>query len=395
MRLNRKLLLAGSAAACVALVAYYLSSGAGAAATSGEPQAGARVDAKGGSVDITEQQQKYVSVVDVVTHRFEITRTAPGYLDFNQERLTPVSSPYQGRIIEATAHAGEDVARGRTLFTLESPDLVQAESTLIAAAGAYEMSKKTLERAQTLYPVQGVPQKELEGAVSEEQGAAAALHAARDAVRIFGKSEADMDRMIAERRVDPQMVVASPISGRIVARNAAPGMLVQPGASPAPYVIGDVSSLWIEAAIAETDVPLIRVGQTVVASIEAFPGRRFEARVSNVGESLDAATRRVLVRADIADPHHELRPQMQATLVIHTGEATTAPAVPQAGVVREGDGTMSVWVTRDARHFERRTVKVGQSVEGLDEIVSGLNAGERVAGDGALFLSNALTLANP
>ena len=86
---------------------------------------------------------------------------------------------------------------------------------------------------------------------------------------------------------------------------------------------------------------------------------------------------------------------MLASIVIRTGTASRAPAVPLAGVVREGDGTMSIWVTSDGRHFTRRTVQIGLSQDGLDEVTSGLSVGEQVAGDGALFLSNALALANP
>jgi cobalt-zinc-cadmium efflux system membrane fusion protein len=68
-----------------------------------------------------------------------------------------------------------------------------------------------------------------------------------------------------------------------------------------------------------------------------------------------------------------------------------APAVPLNGVVREGDGTMSVWVVANERHrFMRRTVKIGQQRDGYDEILDGLKSGETVAVDGAIFLSNIL-----
>jgi cobalt-zinc-cadmium efflux system membrane fusion protein len=97
------------------------------------------------------------------------------------------------------------------------------------------------------------------------------------------------------------------------------------------------------------------------------------------------------VRSEIKDPHHELRPQMFATFVIETGDAQHAPAVPLSGVVREGDGSMSVWVVgSDPHRFIRRAVKIGLQQQGYDEITDGLHAGETVAVDGAIFLSNML-----
>ena len=84
---------------------------------------------------------------------------------------------------------------------------------------------------------------------------------------------------------------------------------------------------------------------------------------------------------------------MFANFVIRTGEPVRSVAVPLDGVVREGDGTMTVWVTADRRRFTRRTVQIGQERDGLRQILSGLRVGELVATSGAIFLSNALALA--
>jgi cobalt-zinc-cadmium efflux system membrane fusion protein len=117
----------------------------------------------------------------------------------------------------------------------------------------------------------------------------------------------------------------------------------------------------------------------------------FSGAVTALGATVDPNSRRVTIRSEIKDPKHELRPQMFATFVIRTGEPAHAPAVPLNGVVREGDGTMSVWVVADERHrFARRTVKVGRQRDGYDEILEGLRPGETVAVDGAIFLSNIL-----
>jgi membrane fusion protein, heavy metal efflux system len=345
------------------------------------------------SIELSETQLKSVKVAAVEERDFPIQKESVGSIDFNEELLTQVFTPYQGRIIGLFAKVGDEVQKGQILFTIDSPDLLQACSTLISAAGVLQLTSRNLARLKMLYETRAISQKELEQAVSDQQSAEGALRAARDAVRIFGKTDAEMDRMIAERHVDPTLVVPSPISGRITTRNAAPGLLVQPGNLPAPYTVADVSTMWMLANVAETDSPAFSVGQEVKVSVMAFPNRTFEGRISTIASAVDPNTHRVLVRSDVEDPKHELRSGMFATFVIRTGQPVRSPAIPLDGVVREGDGTMTAWVTADRRRFTRRTVKVGLARDGYNQILEGVQAGDLVATEGALFLSNAITMA--
>jgi cobalt-zinc-cadmium efflux system membrane fusion protein len=313
-----------------------------------------------------------------------------GSIDFNQDMTVQVFSPYPGKIIGLFARLGDEVAKGQKLYTIDSPDLGQAESTLIAAAGVRELTTQTLARARKLYETQGISQKDLQQAISEQQSAEGAYKAARNAVRLFGKTDAEVDRIVAERKIDPVMIVSSPITGRISARNAAPGLFAQPGAAPAPYSVADLSTMWLNAFAVESDTPLLRVGQKVKVSVMAYSDRVFDGKVSILGPGVDPSTHRLLVRSEIRDPKHELRPGMIANFVIDTGDSMRSVAVPPDGVVREGDGTMTVWVTTDRRTFTKRAVKVSLWQDGYDQITDGLQSGELVATEGALFLSNAL-----
>jgi cobalt-zinc-cadmium efflux system membrane fusion protein len=266
---------------------------------------------------------------------------------------------------------------------------VQAASTLISAAGVLKLTSSVLERATGLYAIQGIAQKEYEQAVSDQQAAAGAYQAARDAVRIFGKSDAEMDRMVESRQVDAQMYVHSPIAGVVTARNAAPGTLVQPGGTPAPYAIADIRTKWLLAQVPEADVPALRLGQAVEVTLFAYPGRVFRGSVVNVSEAVDPNTRRATVRSQVEDPADALRPQMFANFTVRVGAPVPALAVPVDAVVREGDGTMSVWVTRDRQRFTRRTVRLAEQQGGFDRVVDGVRVGELIAATGALFISNA------
>ncbi len=345
------------------------------------------------SVDLSDSQLTAVKVAPVEERDFPVEKEAVGSIDFNEDMAVQVFTPYQGRIIALFAEVGDDVKKGQTLFTIDSPDLLQAESTLIAAAGVLELTTRNLARLQELYTTRAVSQHDVEQVVSDQQTAAGNLGAARDAVRIFGKTDADIDRIVADRSADPTLVVPSPISGRITARSAAPGLFVQPGNAPAPYTVADIDTMWMLANVAEDDSPVFRVGQQVQVKLAAFPGRVFDGKITTIGATVEPNTRRVLVRSEISDPQHELRSGMFANFVIGIGAPVRSPAVPVDGVVREGDGTMTIWVTADRRRFIRRTVKIGEERDGYRQILDGVQVGELIATEGAIFLSNMLATA--
>jgi cobalt-zinc-cadmium efflux system membrane fusion protein len=192
---------------------------------------------------------------------------------------------------------------------------------------------------------------------------------------------------------DPTLVVPSPISGRITSRNAAPGLFVQPGNAPAPYTVADISTMWMVANVHESDSPAFRIEQDVKVKVGALPDRVFEGKITTIGATVDPNTRRVGVRSEISNPRHELRPGMFANFVIRIGKPVRSVAVPLDGVVREGDGTMTVWATADRRRFTRRTVEIGDRRDRYRQILEGLQVGELVATEGAIFLSNMLTIA--
>jgi membrane fusion protein, heavy metal efflux system len=345
------------------------------------------------SLDLSDKQLASVKVEPVEEHEFPVEKEAVGSINFNEDMETQVFTPYQGKIFALFAAGGDDVKKGQTLFTIDSPDLLQAESTLIAAAGVLDLTNRSLARLRELYKTLAVSQAVLEQGVSDQQTAEGNLRAARDAVRIFGKTDAEIDVIIADRKADPTLVVRSPINGRVTVRSAAPGLFVQPANPPPPYIVTDIETMWMLANVVENDSPAFRVGQDVRVRLGAFPGRVYEGKVVTIGASVDPNTRRVLVRSEIKDPQHELRSGMFGNFTISIGAPIRSPAVRLAGVVREGDGTQTVWVTADRRHFTRRTVEIGDQRDGYRQILEGLRAGELVATEGAVFLNNMLTIA--
>jgi membrane fusion protein, heavy metal efflux system len=391
--------LALIAIAVMAYGAWYFSQGSkpqlGAARADAEKSKPADATAKDkNTVDLSDSQLALVKVEPIEEHDFPSEKEAVGSIDFNEDMAVQVFTPYQGRIISLFASVGDDVKKGQTLFTIDSPDLLTAESTLIAAAGVLELTTRSLARLVELYKTLAVSQREVEQAKSDQQTAEGNLRAGRDSVRLFGKTDAEIDRIVASRAADPTLVVPSPITGRVTARNAAPGLFVQPASPPAPFTVADINTMWMLADVPEADSPAFRLGQEVQVRINAFPGRTFDGKITTIGASVDPNTRRVLVRSEIKDPQHQLRSGMFAVFNITVGPPVRSHGIPSDGVVREGDGTMTVWVTADRRRFTRRTVKIGDIHNGFRQIVEGVGVGELVATEGALFLSNTLATAS-
>jgi cobalt-zinc-cadmium efflux system membrane fusion protein len=343
-------------------------------------------------VDLSDKQASTLKSAPVGSRDFTIFKTAVGTIDFNEDLLVQVFSQYAGKILKANFNIGDDVKAGDILFTIDSPDLLAAESTLLAAAGVLELQKRALARATNLLKAGGSAQKDVDQSTSDQQTAEGNYKAARDAVRIFGRTDAEIDQVVDMRKVESTLRVPSPITGRIVARNAAPGFLTQPGNAPAPYSVADLSTMWMLANVIETDAPAYKLGQAVEVRVPAYPDKVFKGHVTALGSMIDPNSRRQMVRSQIDDPEHQLRSGMYASFVIHVGDPVRSLAVPANGVVREGDGTMTVWVTSDRRRFTKRTVKVGLQQDNWNQILEGLEPGETVVTDGAVFLSNILLM---
>lgn len=342
------------------------------------------------TVALRASQLAAIKIGPIADHEFVYRKQAVGIIDFNQDLNVQVFTPYQGRIIQTYADLGDLVKKGQVLFTIESPDFLAAEANLIGAAATLEQTSSALQRATRLYAAHGIDQNDYESAVANQQTAEGALKAARNAVAIFGRTESEIDRIVAKRQVEPALIIKSPISGRITARNAAPGLLEQPGSVPAPYSVADLRTKWMVANVIESDSPLYRLGQPIRAAVMAYPGRVFGGRVSRLGRSLDVNTHRIVVRCEVADPNDELIAGMLASFAIQVHDPVKSLAIPVNGVVRNGDGSFAAWITTDRRRFTQRIVKLGEPLDGQYPVLAGLQRGDLVVTDGAVFVSNIL-----
>jgi len=391
VHVSKRFVVSVTAAIIVAAVVLESACSRGQAVNTNAPQRSVAKSAASSSeaaLELSPSQLNSIKIEPVASYQFPVEKDAVGNIDFDEDLSVQVFPAYQGTILKTFEELGGRVQKDQPLYTIKSPDLIQAESNLIGAAATFELTNKELLRVQGLG---GIAEREKEQATSDQQTAEGALKAGRDAVLVFGKTNAEIDQMIASRKIDPALVVRSPITGKITYKVAQPGFLVQPGNLPAPYSVADVAIKWMLANVSETEIPSFHLGQPVQVKVNAYPDHVFHGKVSKIYETVDPNTHRVTIRSEIADPHDELRPGMLANFVIRVQDPVEATAIPANGVVREADGTMTAWVTTDRRRFEQKIIKIGLRNDDRVQVLDGLRRGELVVTDNAVFLSNMLS----
>lgn len=342
-----------------------------------------------------------IQPVEVITFRRE--ESTEGKIAVNEDRSTPVFSPYTGRVSRLIAAPGQHVERGDPLFLIEATENVQALNNLITAAAQVNKLRSQVNLAKTnerrlhdLYEAKAgalkdwqQAQSDLVAAQNDLNSAEIALAAARNQLRILGRSDQEIAQAEATLHINAETIVKSPISGTVTQRKVGLGQYLTTGASDPVFTIGDLSTVWLIAAVKETDASKIHLGAAVEVRVLAYPGRTFAAHVTYIASSVDPATRRIAVRAEVENSDGALKPEMFASFVIVTGEDVASPAVPQEGVIYEGD-TARVWVALNDRRIASRQIKTGiTSSDGMVQVLAGLEPGDRVVTRGSLFIDRA------
>lgn len=325
--------------------------------------------------------------------------TTEGKITIDEDRATPIFSPYAGRVTSLLAAPGDQVKKGQPLFVLEAADSVQFQNDFISALTALNKAKSQLylaeaqdKRMSTLFtnnfaPVKDVQQAQAALAIAQNdvRTSETALQAMRNRLYILGKTKAEVDQFEQTGVITPDSTVYAPLSGTVLQRKTGPGQYINAGSSEPVFMIGDISSVWLVAYVRETDAPKVRVGQQIKFTVLAYPNRLFEAKVVYVSKLLDTNTRRLTVRAVLDNSDELLNPEMFASVTIAANAGEPRPTVPNDAVIYEGSEAR-LWVVLDDGAIVPRAVKLGASNGRQIQIISGIEAGEKIVTRGALFI---------
>lgn len=348
---------------------------------------------------LTDSQLATVTTVPVEQRLFYEDIATEGKISVDEYRATPVFSPYAGRVITIFARSGEQVRQGDKLFSLQANEMVQAQNDFLAALNVLNKSRSQLsyatnneKRLHDLYDSRVTTLKELQTAQNDlataqndAKTAEVGLEAVRNRLRILGLKDGDMTALQTKGAINPETTIYAPLSGTVIQRKIGPGQYINTGGGDPSYVIGDLGRIWIVAQLRETDAAKVDLGERIRFRTLAYPNQTFESRINYIGASVDPATRRIVVRAEVDNSKGLLKPEMYASVHIINERETVSRAVPRQAVIFEGDKAR-VWVLGAGNAVESRPVKTG-FLDGNDiEITEGLSVGERVISKGALFI---------
>lgn len=350
----------------------------------------------------TEAEWASLTIAPAVEHVFRTEHVTEGKISVDEDRSTQVFSPFAGRVTRLLVRPGDHVEQGQPLFVIEAADTVQAQNDFVAAVTGLNKAKSQLELAQTqdkrakdLYEGKAAPLKDYQSsqaalisAQNDMRSSETALEAARNRLRILGLSEEDITAFQDKGRINREATIVAPITGTVVQRKIGPGQYVNSAASDPVFVIGDLSTVWITAYVRETEASDVAVGQEAAFTVLAFPGRVVNARINYVSAAIDPVTRRLTVRATVDNPDEKLKPEMFANVTIYSTDDHPAVGVPKQALIYEGN-QIRLWVARNDKTIELRTIKAGLANSDLVEVKTNLAAGEEVVTKGSLFIDRA------
>jgi cobalt-zinc-cadmium efflux system membrane fusion protein len=343
-----------------------------------------------------------LTIQPVAERAFRAEHVTEGKIAIDEDRSTPVFSPYAGRVSKLLVRPGDAVVKGQPLFVIEAADNVQAQNDFIGAMTSMNKAKSALDlaqlqgqRAKDLFEGKAVPLKDYQQsqatliqAQNDLRSSQTAMEAARNKLRILGLTDEDIATFQEKGRINPETTIFAPIAGTVVQRKIGPGQYVNAGASDPVYVIGDLSTVWMTAFVRESDCASVAIGQEVAFNVLALPGRPLSARLNYVATAIDPATRRLLVRATIDNKDFVLKPEMFANVTIYSAGDRPAVGVPKQALIYEGD-QVRIWVAHPDKTIELRQIKPGLTNGDLVEVVGNLKPGEQIVTKGALFIDRA------
>jgi cobalt-zinc-cadmium efflux system membrane fusion protein len=345
-----------------------------------------------------------LGIEPVTKQVFRYEHVTEGKIAIDEDRSTLVTSLYSGRILRLVAKAGDTVARGQLLFTVEATDMVQAQNDFIAGISARNKARSQLSfaeiderRFRTLSKDKAIPQRDFEqaqtalvAAQNDLRAAETALEAVRNRLRILGKTDEEITTFEQTGRINPETPIYSPIAGIVVQRKAGLGQFIntQVGGDPA-YIIGDLSTVWLVAYVRETEVSKIHIGQQINFTLLSRPGEVYHGNIQYVATTLETNSRRLMIRTTIHNEDGALKPEMYASVSIFTDEGDSWPAIPRNAVIYEGNAAR-VWVAHDDdKTIERRPITPGMIDGRMIQVLEGLRPGEKVVTKGSLFIDRA------
>ena len=385
---SEKILLTAPIFSFAALAAVFALSGCGGGPTQSESKmtSYSASEAKADTASlfsVPQEQMAHLQVVAVEKSKLPRLLRLTGNVTYNAFKTTPVFSAIGGPVHEILVAPGQTVQAHQPLLTVNSPDYSAARSAYIKTRDAHSLADKIYNRAQDLYAHGAIAEADLQLAESSRTQAQADMQSSEDALRSLGLN--DPEAVVKNPpKMTSQVPVVAPVGGEVVERLVGPGQLLMAGATQI-FTISDMSQVWVLVNVYQSDMAFVHPGDAVDITTDSYP-EVFHGTISYIAPALDPTTRTLQARIVTNNPGKKLKKDMYVTAAVQAGAIRDALTVPDAAVLRDTENQPFVYVQSGSNQFARRLVKIGDSQSGHTQITDGLNEGERVVGDGSLFL---------
>lgn len=336
---------------------------------------------------IPREQMSHVQVLTVQPTTLTRTLRLTGAVAYNSFRTTPVITQVSGPVSRIVVVPGQKVTQGEPMMYVASPDYSQLRTNYLKAREAYALAQKASARAKDLYEHHALAEQVLEQAEAAEVQAGGDLAAAQAALKVMGITDPEA---LVKAPPSFEVPVKAPINGLVVEQNVSAGQLIQPGTTQC-FMISDIRTVWVLVNVYQKDLPYVRVGDSVTIQTDTYP-EVFHGRIAYVAASLDPSTRTLQARIETNNPGEKLKKDMYVVASVNAGTIPHAIALPDAAVLRDSENQPFVYAAVSSNQFGRRSVTLGESMNGQTQITSGLKAGDQVIGNGSLFLQFANSL---
>ncbi len=336
---------------------------------------------------IPSEQMSHIQVLKVQPTPLTRTLRLTGAVAYNGFRTTPVITQVSGPVSRVVVVPGQHVRQGEPMLYVASPDYSQLRTNYLKAKEAYILAQKAFARAKDLYEHKAIAEQNLEQAETAEIQAGGDLVAAQAALKVMGITDPDA---LVKAPPSFEVPVKAPINGEVVEQDVAAGQLIQPGTTQC-FMISDTSTVWVLVNVYQKDLPYVHAGDAVKILTDAYSAV-FPGRIAYLAASLDPNTRTLQARIETNNPGEKLKKDMFVTAVVNAGTISDAIALPDAAVLRDTENQPFVYAETASNQFGRRSVTLGESLDGQTQITSGLKPGDEVIGDGSLFLQFANSL---
>jgi cobalt-zinc-cadmium efflux system membrane fusion protein len=326
-------------------------------------------------------QLSHIQIFTVAQSPVVRTLRLSGVVAYNAFLTTPVISQVGGPVSRILVTPGEQVTQGQPMLDVTSPDYSTLRSAYFKARDAFQLADKVYKRDQDLLAHKAIAEADLEQAESTRAQAEADLQSSEQAIKILGISNPDD---LVSKPPSSEVALLAPLAGEVVERLCSPGQLLQAGGTQC-FTLSKTSSVWILVNIYQNDVRYVHVGDEVTINNEAYADQ-VRGKIQYIAPALDPTTRTLPARIEASNPGERLKKDMYVTAQVRAGVIPNALMVPDAAVLRDSENMPYVYLQTGNNQFARRMVTLGESQGGKTQVTAGLQAGDKIVGDGSLFL---------